>query len=72
MKSTLIALHQIEDGRFEMILDVANYDDGFQKVLDEAAAGYPYSGKSFKEVLMADAAKAVYEVTFPEFVSLSC
>jgi len=72
LKSTLIALHQAEDGRFEMLLSVANYDDGFQKVLDEAAAGYPYSGKTFKEVLAAGAADAGYQVEFPEFIKLSC
>lgn len=69
---TLVALHQAEDGRFEMLLSVTNYDDGFQKILDSAAAGYPYSGKSFKEVLAAEAAKAGYGVGFPECIRLSC
>jgi len=72
MENKLIALHQAEDGRFEMILSIANYDAGFQKVLDEAAAGYPYSGKTFKEVLSEDAAAAGYQVSFPEFIALSC
>lgn len=71
MENKLIALFR-EDGTFEMVISVKGHDEGFRKILDSAAAGYPYSGKSFKEVLTAEAAEAGYQVDFPACETVVC
>lgn len=71
MDTKTIALFRASDGAFDMVINVTGYDDKFQAVLDSAAAGYPYSGKSFKEILAAEASDAGYSVSFPSFVKLS-